>query len=234
MLSRFWSLCFVLSIAALVSATVSRAAEPDPRFERFGLYVVASDLERAGAFYEKLFEKKPDVKTDTLIGFIVADGLYAVISESAYASGLKRGENVAPYLRVKDINAEFARVKAIAPASIQGTGIVTEGPFSFFKFTDPDSNVIEFFHLASAAPAEPKLGVNSYKLSDKPEAERECTVYRGTVVTMNDGTKMCSMDGPMEEPNAPPAESPAPAQAPSPAPEPAPAESPAQDRESPN
>lgn len=231
MLPRFWSLCFALSLAVLATAA-ARAEESDPRFERFGLYVVASDLERSSAFYEKLFDKKPDVKTDSLVGFVVANGFYAVISESAYTSGLKRGENVAPYLRVRDIDAEFARVKAFAPESIQGTGIVTEGTFRFFKFADPDGNIIEFFFLA-AAPAEPKLGVNSYKLSDKPDAGRECVVYRGVVVTMNDGTRMCSMDGPSEDivpPTADPSPPPPPSE-PSPAP---PAESPAQDRESPN
>lgn len=227
MLPRFWSLCFALSLAALLTATSARAEEVDPRFERFGLYVVASDLERASAFYEKLFEKKPYVKTDGLIGFEVAGGLYAIISESAYASGLKRGENVAPYLRVKDIDAEFARVKAIAPESIQGAGIVTEGTFRFFKFADPDGNIIEFFFLATA-PAEPKLGADSYKLSDKPDAARECVVYHGTPVTMNDGTRMCSRDGPAEMITEP-----SPDPAPSPAPEPSPG-APTQDRESPN
>ena len=129
----------------------ARAQEQSGGIERFGLYVVASDLDRATAFYERLFEKPPYVRNAGLVGFDVAGGLYAIVSERAYAAGACRGENVSPYIRVRDIEESFAKVRSFAPESIRSDGVVTEGPFRFFKFADPDGNTIEFFSLGASS-----------------------------------------------------------------------------------
>ncbi|HMI91764.1 MAG TPA: VOC family protein [Polyangiales bacterium] len=125
------------------------ASAPDPGIARFGLYVVASDLDRASAFYERLFQKPPQVRTPGLVGFDVAGALYAIVSQQAYAPNVQRGDNVLPYLRVKDIDAELARVCAIETTDIRTPGVVSEGPFRFFKLADPDGNLLEFFSVAA-------------------------------------------------------------------------------------
>ena len=127
--------------------TNRQATATDAGIVKFGVYVVASDLDRASVFYERLFQKAPQVRTGTVVGFDVAGALYAVVSEQAYAPGLRRGDNVLPYIRVRDIDAELARVEAIELAVVHTPGVVTEGPFRFFKFADPDGNLIEFFSL---------------------------------------------------------------------------------------
>lgn len=81
----------------------------------------------------------------------MAGGLYGIFSEKTYASKLVRGNNAVPYIRVKDVEEELARVRAL-PARMIDTKIVEEGPMRLFKFADPDGNVIEFFSFA-AAPA---------------------------------------------------------------------------------
>jgi predicted enzyme related to lactoylglutathione lyase len=140
-------LLVLLALLLPVSTGVARAAE----IERFGVYVVASDLDRARAFYEALFQKTPYVRTPSLVGFDVAGGLYAVVSAQAYRPNVRRGDNAVPYIRVADIEAEFERVRRIAPNMLD-PAVVVEGPVRLFRFTDPDGNMIEFFALA-AAPA---------------------------------------------------------------------------------
>jgi predicted enzyme related to lactoylglutathione lyase len=112
---------------------------------RFGVYVAVDDVERSVTFYEKLFGKSPQVRTPALVGFDVAGGLFGVVSRSAYAPGSREAGRVRPYIRVADIDAAFSRVTATAPGSIAAPGIVTEGPFRFFRFVDPDGNVLEIF-----------------------------------------------------------------------------------------
>lgn len=112
---------------------------------RFGVYVAVDDVERSVTFYEKLFGKPPQVRTPALVGFDVADGLFGVVSRSAYAPGSPEAGRVRPYIRVADIEAAFSRVTAMAPGSIEAPGIVTEGPFRFFRFVDPEGNILEIF-----------------------------------------------------------------------------------------
>jgi predicted enzyme related to lactoylglutathione lyase len=119
--------------------------------ERFGLYVISDDLQRAGAFYLKLFQKSPQISNSSLVGFDVEGGLYAIVSRKAFALPPAQGSNVRPYIKVRDIFGEFERVRKIAPASLQSDSVVEEGPFRFFRFTDPDGNVIEFFSIAVPA-----------------------------------------------------------------------------------
>lgn len=136
-------------IAALV--TTSAIASPAPvlgqtiEVQRFGLYVLVEDVERSVAFYEALFGEVPQIRTPALVGFDVAGGLFGVVDRETYAPNSAAGGGVRPYIRVVDIEFAFTRVSALAPDRIETPGIVTEGPFRFFRFSDPDGNILEFF-----------------------------------------------------------------------------------------
>jgi predicted enzyme related to lactoylglutathione lyase len=136
---------FVLLLAAL------RVHAEDDGIQRFGLYVVVSDLDRAATFYEKVFQKKPYVRNDRFIGFEVAGGLYGIFAESSYAQKLVRGNSAVPYIRVKDIEQEFERIKALGARMVHDK-IVQEGPLQLFMFADPDGNRVEFFAVAAPPP----------------------------------------------------------------------------------
>jgi predicted enzyme related to lactoylglutathione lyase len=116
---------------------------------RFGLYVVAEDLDRSVPFYERLFGKPPQVRTPGVVGFDVAGGLYAIVSKQTYSPNSKRGDNVAPYIKVRDIHGLFDRVKAFAPESLRSEAVIEEGPIKFFKLVDPDGNLVEFFSVSA-------------------------------------------------------------------------------------
>lgn len=119
--------------------------------ERFGLYVLADDVERSARFYEILLKSAPEVRTPALIGFNMAGGLFGIVSREAYAAHEPRAGSVRPYIKVADIAQAFAHASSVAPGSIEAPGIVSEGPFRFFRMTDPDGNVLEFFEFKPSA-----------------------------------------------------------------------------------
>jgi predicted enzyme related to lactoylglutathione lyase len=123
--------------------------------QRFGLYVLADDVEQSAAFYEALFQRPPNVRTPALVGFELAGGLFGIVSRGAYAPAEPRGGSVRPYIRVVDLEAAFEHVAHVAPGRIEGGQIVREGTFSFFRFSDPDGNIVELFAVESPRTARP-------------------------------------------------------------------------------
>ncbi|MCA2009801.1 VOC family protein [Rhodobacteraceae bacterium R_SAG4] len=140
-LSQYFSL-FAL---ALNLAASSVNAEPI-NTSRFGLYVVADDMDRASAFYEQLFGA-PEIRMPSLVGFDVAGGLYAVVSRETYAVDAIHGDTMRAYINVGDIDETFARVRAIASNHLESDAVIVEGPFRFFRVRDPDGNILEFFSI---------------------------------------------------------------------------------------
>lgn len=130
-----------LPLSSPVTAQIAPVAT-----ERFGLYVVTDDLDRAAAFYQRLFGM-PQVRVPGMIGFDLAGGLYAIIDRKTFAPNAVRGDTTRGYIKVADMRATYDKVNTVAPNSIEG-GIATEGRFSFFRIHDPDGNVIEFYAIA--------------------------------------------------------------------------------------
>ena len=115
--------------------------------QRFGLYVLVDDVERSVAFYAALFGKEPQIRTPALAGFDLAGGLFGIVDRSSYAKNGSPSSSVRPYMKVADLDEAFARAKALAGDRIEAPGIVTEGDFRFFRFSDPDGNMLELFSL---------------------------------------------------------------------------------------
>ena len=118
-------------------------------FQRLGVYVLSDDLKRSRGFYKNIFSADPTIETDVFIGFDVAGGLFAVISKQTFAPDAKLGGNAVPYIKVDDIQAAHRHVETIAPDAIKAPGLISEGPISLFKFTDPDGNIIEYYSLTA-------------------------------------------------------------------------------------
>ncbi len=143
----------ILAVVFLTTGTALNAQEADMRTtspatpERLGVYVLASDLNRSEAFYGALFGKSPTIRTEVFAGFDVAGGLFAIVSKEAFAPDAKLGGNAIPYLKVDDVEAAYRHVRALAPDALKAPGVISEGPLSLFKLTDPDGNIIEYFSL---------------------------------------------------------------------------------------
>jgi catechol 2,3-dioxygenase-like lactoylglutathione lyase family enzyme len=128
----------------LLSPTSTATAQPAPiTIERFGLYAVTDDLDRAATFYQQLFGE-PQVRVPGMIGFDVAGGLYAVVDRKTFAATATRGDTTRGYIKVSDMRAAYDAVIAVVPNSMEG-GVTREGRFSFFRIRDPDGYVIEFY-----------------------------------------------------------------------------------------
>jgi hypothetical protein len=96
-----------ISLLALVFSIAASSVNAEPiDTDRFGLYVVVDDLDRASAFYEQLFGV-PEIQMPSLVGFEVAGGLYAVVSRETYAADAIRGDTMRAYINV-DIQKLFS------------------------------------------------------------------------------------------------------------------------------
>ena len=128
---------------ALFTPTPTSAAGTDMQM---GVYVASADLDRATQFYAALFQVEPYLQTRTFVSFAVSGGRFGIMSAAAYAYPMTRGNSAIPNILVADIDAAYARIKALKPTMIQAK-IATVGTMRLFDFTDPDGNVIEVFSL---------------------------------------------------------------------------------------
>lgn len=136
-------------VAALLATTAIAAPAPALSetldVQRFGVYVLVDDIDRSVAFYQGLFGEPPQVRTAALVGFDVAGALFGLADRADYGVTAAKGNSVRPYIKVVDLDAAFAHVRALAPDRIEAPGIINEGSFRFFRFIDPDGNSIELF-----------------------------------------------------------------------------------------
>jgi len=141
-------LLFACLVFTLPLGTPSWAQDRPIAVERFGLYVVSNDLERAAVFYERLFGR-PQFRVAGMVGFDISGSLYAVVDQSTFALAAVRGNTMRGYIKVTDLLATYALVVAVAPENIE-IPITKEGPFRFFQIRDPDGNLVEFYAVKSA------------------------------------------------------------------------------------
>lgn len=134
------ALCAIAILASSVGATAQTAPLA---VERFGLYVVTDDLDRAAAFYQRLFGR-PKIRVPGMVGFEVGGGLYAVVDRKKFARTAVRGDTMRGYIKVADTQATYKLLSGVVPGNLEGR-VVTEGRFSFFRVRDPDGNLIEFY-----------------------------------------------------------------------------------------
>jgi predicted enzyme related to lactoylglutathione lyase len=114
--------------------------------QKFGLYAIVADMDRSRAFYERLFEAPPVMQNNRIVAFDVAGGLYVLFSAAASGREVVRGNNIVAFIRVADIEHEFARVKALG-ATLLDDAVVHEAPLALFRFADLDGNVLEFYAI---------------------------------------------------------------------------------------
>lgn len=134
------ALCVTTTLAFPPTAT---AQVPSIKVERFGLYVVTDDLDRAADFYQRVFGTAK-IRVPGMIGFAVGGGLYAIVDRKRFATRAVPGDTMRGYIKIANTQATYKLLAGIIPGNLEG-GIVTEGNFSFFRIRDPDGNLIEFY-----------------------------------------------------------------------------------------
>lgn len=151
MMKRISALAAIAIAASSVPVSAHEIAPPPAiEFEQTGVYVVSSDLAVSREFYVRLLGMEPVFENPVFIGFYIEGGLLGIASRARFAQDATIGGNVVPYIRVKDIDAAFAHVRAVAPDSLLSEEVIREGPIAIFKLRDPDGNMVEFYSFSSA------------------------------------------------------------------------------------
>ena len=112
-----------------------------------GSYVPTDDMSASKDFYRNLFESVPAIELDDFIAFSVAGGWFAIVSRERYAPGSIAGSGSVPYLQsanLEELRARLTRFGVDAPDIIKEPGI------HLLKVTDPNGQLIEFFHLTAS------------------------------------------------------------------------------------
>ena len=109
---------------------------------RLEVYVAVEDMERAVAFYSRLFREEPVRRTPKYAGYRSGFGL---MLSTGYSVPVQRGNSAVPTLIVENLDTEHARIEPPAPTV---TAITQVGDFRLFMFIDPDGNVIEMAQTA--------------------------------------------------------------------------------------
>ncbi|ETX06751.1 VOC family protein [Candidatus Entotheonella palauensis] len=110
--------------------------------------VGVQDMERAVAFYRKLFQAEPIQHMEKTSVFQPGPVRFVLLHQSVYAFPLQQGNNCVPTFSVADIESEHERVKQLEPPKIADQ-IVQGGPFRLFQFSDTEGNILECRTLLS-------------------------------------------------------------------------------------
>ena len=109
-----------------------------------GSYVPTDNMSASRHFYRNLFDSEPAIELDDFIAFNVAGGWFAIVTRERYAPGSAAGYGSVPYLQsgnLDELRSRLMRFGLNAPEIIEEPGI------HLLKVTDPNGQLIEFFHL---------------------------------------------------------------------------------------
>ncbi len=94
------------------------------------------------SFYEKVFEKKPDMKEGDWSGWVVGKGFLSVGEHSEMKGQAKEGGRIMFNLETKEVKEEFERIK-----KIKGTKVIADpyemGGVWIATLSDPDGNYFQ-------------------------------------------------------------------------------------------
>ena len=106
--------------------------------------VGTADVKKLAEFYEKVFDKEPDMKEDGWYGFKMGNGFLTIGEHSEVKGMAKEPQRLMFNLETSDVKGEFERIKKLGakvvaePYQIEEAWIAT--------FADPDGN---YFQLMS-------------------------------------------------------------------------------------
>jgi predicted enzyme related to lactoylglutathione lyase len=93
-------------------------------------------------FYEKVFDKKPDMADETYKGWSVGSTFFSIGEHSEVKGKAKEPQRVIFNLETDDIEGEFERIKGIGAEVIKEPYDAGEG-MMIATFADPDGNYFQ-------------------------------------------------------------------------------------------
>lgn len=104
------------------------------------------DFKKLSNFYEKVFDKKPDMTDETYVGFSVGNGFFSIGFHDKIHGQAKDSDRILFNFETQDVKGEFERI-----SKIEGVKVVKE-PYEpgegywIATLADPDGN---YFQLVS-------------------------------------------------------------------------------------
>ena len=95
------------------------------------------------AFYEKVFNTKPDMSDETYTGWTVGSTFFSVGEHSEVKGKAKEPQRVIFNLETKDIKGEFERIKQIEGAEVIKEPYDAGQGMMIATFADPDGNYFQ-------------------------------------------------------------------------------------------
>lgn len=108
------------------------------------IMIGSSQPEVLGAFYEKVFEKKPDMTEDKWYGWQVGNTFFSIGEHSEVKDNAKEPQRVIINLETKEVEKEFERIKETGAKVIKSPYDLED--MKIATFADPDGN---YFQLMS-------------------------------------------------------------------------------------
>lgn len=115
------------------------------------LLIFSENPEKLRKFYEKVFDKKPDMDDGGYYGFLVGKCFISFGPHDKVKGKSENPNRIMFNLETKDVEGEFARIKKLGAKVIAEPYHMGEMPGFIATFADPDGN---FFQLLP--PWEPE------------------------------------------------------------------------------
>lgn len=99
------------------------------------------------AFYEKIFDKKPDMQDESFSGWQVGSSFISIGEHSEVKGTAKEPQRIILNLETVEVEKEFERIKALGAKVVKEPYAPMEGADMLIAtFSDPDGN---YFQLMS-------------------------------------------------------------------------------------
>ncbi len=95
------------------------------------------------AFYQKVFQKDPDMDENGYVGFLVGKGFFSIGPHDKVKGKNQNPERIIFNFETKEVKEEFNRIKDLGGKVIAEPYQMGEGQFWIATFADPDGNYFQ-------------------------------------------------------------------------------------------
>ncbi len=107
------------------------------------MYVTVNDMTRALTFYKAVFQREPVQAEERFSMFDLSGTYFGLFCAAVDGEEIILGNNCVPNIEVEQIEAEYERIRALAPTV--DPEIRQAKTFRYFQFKDIDGNLVEIY-----------------------------------------------------------------------------------------
>ncbi|HVZ67061.1 MAG TPA: VOC family protein [Patescibacteria group bacterium] len=115
------------------------------------------DVNKLSSFYEKVFEKKPEMEDENYKGFLVGSCFLSIGFHDKIHGKAKDADRILFNFETKDVKEEFERIKKIEGVEIIKEPYAPAEGFLIATLADPDGNYFQLITPWDAGEEEKQL-----------------------------------------------------------------------------